>query len=140
MEFVILISTSCLFILHLPISLLIVIDTCTMAQSSSNYILISIFCPFLRHTLRRPDLAENEVCQTGDNESSEKVETVNIGSTDRDSLTHCASESDDIDEDTENICDLRLTWEGGGRYVSFWIDAAKIPVWSISIRGVKIGN
>jgi hypothetical protein len=140
MQFVILVSTRCLFIIQLPISLLIIIDTYTIAQSSSNYILISIFCPFSRHSLRRPYLAENEVCQSGDNESPEKVETVNIGSTDRDSLTHCTSKSDDIDDDTENIRDLRLMWEGRVGYVSLWIEAAKIPVWSISIRGVQIRN
>jgi hypothetical protein len=60
----------------------------------------------IRDRFRRPNLAEDKVGETRHNESAEKVDAVDVCCADRNSLTDCTGESDDIDDDAENICNL----------------------------------
>jgi hypothetical protein len=98
-------------VIQLPLSWLIVVRR--MRQSSFHYILISILCPSIRHSLRRPNPVEEIVSRTRHDEPGEKVDTVDICCADRDGLANSASEPDHIDYNAQNIGRLILTEREG---------------------------
>jgi hypothetical protein len=70
--------------------------------------LISIFFPFLRDRLRRPKSGKENVNDTGHDETAEIVETIDICGTDRNRSAHCTCKADNVDENSSNVCNLKL--------------------------------
>src|SRR5271170_3339728 len=79
-----------------------------MCHSSFQNILISVFLPFLRHRLRRPESGEKNVNDTGNDETAEIVETVDIRGTDGDRTSYCTGKTHNVDENSSNVCNLKL--------------------------------
>jgi hypothetical protein len=77
-----------------------------MCQSRLDNILITVFCPSFRHSFRRPDFIEDVIRQTGDDKPAEEIDAINVSCANGDSLTDCACETDDVDDNAKNVSDL----------------------------------
>jgi hypothetical protein len=126
-------------VVRLPMALLVIIAWNTRDLPLENR-LISIFGPSFWNGFGRPKFAEDDIGYTCHDEACEEVESINVCCADRHCLTYRTSKPHDIDDDAENISNLTLILENGGTNICFRIDSHKIPVRSITMGGIQVGD
>jgi hypothetical protein len=100
-------SICILSIVQFPVTSFVIIITWCTCNSPLHKTLITVFGPLIGDSFRRPELAEDKVGETRHDESAEKVDAVDVCCANGNSLTNRARKSDDIDDNAENICNLK---------------------------------
>lgn len=97
--------------------MLVIVIACHSRDTSFQDILITILGPSFGYGLGGPDFVEDDVGETGHDESCKEVEAVNVCSADGNGLSDCSGKANNIDYDSKDICNLKsVDVLSGGTY------------------------